>query len=226
MRFHTINGHMLLRIGTCQVDTERRRIVRDGRECHLSRKPFELLLALVESRPNVIPKQQLLDRVWPDAFVSEANLAVLIGEVRAAIGDSARRPHLIKTHHGVGYSFVGAAEEMPRVPVSAVGGAGVVLHAGERRILLTDGHFTVGRVDTCDIVFRHRSVSRLHARIRVLGNVLIVEDANSKNGTSIDGVAVTAPTAVHDGQTITFGSVCAVVVIGGPSSTTETIRER
>jgi DNA-binding winged helix-turn-helix (wHTH) protein len=217
---------MVLRIGTCQVDTERRRIVRDGRECHLPRKPFELLVALVEARPNVIPKQQLLDRVWPDAFVSEANLAVLIGEVRAAIGDSARRPRLIRTHHGVGYSFVGAAEEVPRVPVSAVGGAGFVLHVGERRIRLTDGCFTVGRADTCDIVFQHKRVSRVHARIQVLDDTLIVEDANSKNGTTIDGVAVDAPTPVHPGQTIAFGSVLAVVLADQPSSTTQTARRR
>jgi DNA-binding winged helix-turn-helix (wHTH) protein len=216
---------MLLRIGTCQVDTDRRRIVRDGRECHLPRKPFELLLALVEARPNVIPKQQLLERVWPDAFVSEANLAVLIGDVRNAIGDSARRPRLIRTHHGVGYSFIGAVEEVPRVPISPITGSGFVLHAGGRRILLMDGCFTVGRGDTCDIVFRHKRVSRLHARIRVLGDTLIVEDANSKNGITIDGVAVNGPTAVHDGQTIAFGSVCAVVSTDRASST-ETVPRR
>src|SRR5215211_5027089 len=135
MRLHTVDHSMLLRVGPCQIDSERRRIVRDGREYHLPPKPFELLLALIEARPKVVRKQELLDRVWPDAFVSEANLAVLIGEVRSAIGDGARRPRLIKTHHGVGYSFIGAAEEIPRLPAAPLDGAVFVFHAGERRIL-------------------------------------------------------------------------------------------
>jgi len=225
MRFHTDLNRMLLRVGSCQIDSERRRIVRDGRDCHLPPKPFELLLALIEARPKVVLKQELLDRVWPEAFVSEANLAVLIGEVRAAIGDSARRPRLIKTHHGVGYSFIGAAEEIPRLPVAPVNGAVFVLHVGERRILLTDGAFTVGRVDTCDIVLRHRSVSRLHVCIRVSDETLVLEDSESKNGTRIDGMRIMTPVSVSDGQTIAFGSVHVLVTLERASSSTMSISE-
>src|SRR4249919_3862314 len=96
---------MILRIDGCEIDCDRRRILRGGAEQRLPRKAFDLLLVLLDKRPKVVTKETLIKRVWPDAFVADANLAILIGDVRAALGDDAKEPHLIKTHHRVGYSF-------------------------------------------------------------------------------------------------------------------------
>jgi DNA-binding winged helix-turn-helix (wHTH) protein len=217
---------MLLRLPTCRIDTERRQIVRDGADRHLPRKPFDLLLALIEARPNVVTKDALIASVWPDTFVSDANLAVLVGDIRAAIGDSARQPRLIKTHHGVGYSFIGDVLEVARAPVPAAGGLVFVLTVAARRIELADGTFSVGRDQTCDVVLRHRSVSRVHARLTVAGETLIVDDGGSKNGTRINGVRLKGRAAAGDGDTIRFGSVATTVSVERFSSrSTLTVRD-
>lgn len=57
---------------------------------HLTGKAFRLLEVLVENRPNAVSKDVLQDQVWPDVFVSEANLTSLVTEVRSGIG--ATRP--------------------------------------------------------------------------------------------------------------------------------------
>jgi DNA-binding winged helix-turn-helix (wHTH) protein len=90
--------------GRCRLDTVNREVTLDGAARHLAPKAFELLRLLIEDRPRVVPKAELMRRMWPDAFVEEANLPVLISQARAAIGD-AGVGRIIKTHHRVGYSF-------------------------------------------------------------------------------------------------------------------------
>src|SRR6201988_2655523 len=103
---------MLLRIGSCEIDCERRRIRRDGEERPLSRKAFDLLVVLIDERPKVVSKDDLIQRIWADTFAPAANPAILIADVRAALGDSAQEPRMIKTHHRGGYSFVGEIPEI------------------------------------------------------------------------------------------------------------------
>src|SRR6185295_6582702 len=96
-------------------DSDTRQLLCDGTEVHLSPKAFDLLGVLLAQRPNVVDKKELLSQVWPTSFVSEANLNVLIGEIRRAISDNAQSPRLIRTVHGVGYAFFGTATEIERV---------------------------------------------------------------------------------------------------------------
>jgi DNA-binding winged helix-turn-helix (wHTH) protein len=96
----------------CHLDTVNREVTLDGVARHVSPKAFELLRLLLEDRPRVVPKAELMQRLWPDSFVVEANLPVLIAEARAAIGD-AGVGHIIKTHHRVGYGFAAAVRETP-----------------------------------------------------------------------------------------------------------------
>lgn len=102
---------MRLRFGDCVLDTDRRALVRAGQVVHLTPKAFQLLTVLTDARPRAISKDDLQETLWPDTFVSEANLAGLINEVRTAIGDSARSARYIKTLHGFGDSFGGALQE-------------------------------------------------------------------------------------------------------------------
>ena len=62
---------------------------------------------LVEARPTVVSKADLHDRIWPGTFVVDANLSVLVGEIRRALADSAQTPRYIRTVHKVGYAFCG-----------------------------------------------------------------------------------------------------------------------
>lgn len=194
----------------------------DGQERHVPPKAFDLLMALIEARPKVLRKAALLARVWPDTFVSEANLAVLVGDIRAALGDSACDPRFIRTHHGVGYSFIGQVDEVSPSVAGPRSGATWVLQVGARRILVSDGVLRVGRDPRCDVVLQHRSVSRFHARLRVTAAGLTVHDESSKNGTFVDGVAATDPLDVSSGQHIVFGSVRARAILERPETSTLT----
>src|SRR5262245_30742694 len=94
------------------LDSEMRQLSASETEVHLSPKAFDLLCTLVTSRPNVVSKGQLFSQIWPNTFVVDANLNVLVGEIRRAIGDDARTPTFVKTVHGIGYAFCGTATDL------------------------------------------------------------------------------------------------------------------
>ena len=71
---------MQWRFGEFTLDLDARRLQCDGREVHLSPKAFDLLTHLLSKRPNVIAKPDLIEHLWPDTIVVEANLANLIAE--------------------------------------------------------------------------------------------------------------------------------------------------
>ena len=100
-----------VRFGQFALDRGTRRLLAAGAEVHLSPKAFELLLILLAERPRAVSKADLHARLWPDAFVSEANLFGLIKEIRHALGDDSRQSRFIRTLHGFGYAFGGAAED-------------------------------------------------------------------------------------------------------------------
>src|SRR5207344_2192276 len=75
-------------------------------------KAFNLLLVLVEQSGHLVTKDALMQRVWPDVVVEEANLAVHISTVRRALGDRNGDGHYIETIPKQGYRF--------REPVSKV----------------------------------------------------------------------------------------------------------
>jgi DNA-binding winged helix-turn-helix (wHTH) protein len=73
--------------GDCTLDSETRELFRNERPAHLSPKAFRLLELLLEGRPRALSKAEIHQKIWPEAFVSEATLASLIAEIREAIGD-------------------------------------------------------------------------------------------------------------------------------------------
>jgi DNA-binding response OmpR family regulator len=86
------------------VDFEAVAVAVGDRPVRLTRREFELLRALVESRPRVVSRARLLERVWGDACdVDARSVDVHIGRLRAKLG--AARAH-IETVVGVGYRFV------------------------------------------------------------------------------------------------------------------------
>ena len=211
--------------GCCRLDTASRELLRDDADVHLSPKAYELLRSLIEHRPRVMTKQELMDELWPDTFVVEANLHVLIGELRSALGEKSARTSSIKTHHGIGYSFAATvAEARSRPRTVARDRSRIALLIGRRRVTLTAGSHQVGRDQECDLVLDDTSVSRHHAGLRVAGASLVVEDLGSKNGTHVNGRRIEAPTEAADGDSIAFGTVQATVVISrGTARSTVTI---
>src|SRR4029077_6201748 len=100
------------------LDSETRELLQDARPVHLSPKAFDVLLLLIERRPAVVTKSQLFALVWQQAFVQEANLNVVVAEIRRALADDAKTPRFVRTSHGQGYAFSAAVVDLTPTPAS------------------------------------------------------------------------------------------------------------
>ncbi len=85
---------------------------RDGRTVGVEPQAFDLLCYLVERRGHVVLKDELLDNVWGDRFVSESALTTQIKSVRHAVGDDGSAQRVIRTVHGKGYEFIAEVVKM------------------------------------------------------------------------------------------------------------------
>ena len=81
---------MQVPFGEFVLDLDSRELRRANEPVRLSPKAFQLLEILVTTRPRALSKADLQDRLWPDTFVVEKNLANLISEIRQALGESPR----------------------------------------------------------------------------------------------------------------------------------------
>ncbi|HTS32239.1 MAG TPA: AAA family ATPase [Bryobacteraceae bacterium] len=86
----------------------------------LTHKSYRVLEYLVENAGRPVPKDELLDAVWPDTFVGDAVLKVCVAELRKALRDPAQEPRYIQTLHRRGYCFVGRTDRPPASPGSLV----------------------------------------------------------------------------------------------------------
>lgn len=201
---------MSVLFGPFVLNPQTRQVLRDEAEIHLSTKAFQLLCALITRRPDVVAKVELLRLVWPDAYVVDANLNVLIGEIRRALGDNPQHPQYIRTVHGVGYAFCGDAadEDRGRRRVSRRGARFWILWKG-RTFELSEGDNVIGRHPECGIWLNESGVSRRHARIHVDGLTgrVVLEDLQSTNGTCVRQTPIVAPYALSDGDVLQIGSV-------------------
>ena len=203
--------------GRCRLDTASRDLSRDGAVVHLSPKAFALLRLLIDARPRVVTKAELMEHLWPDTFVVEANLPVLVGEVRTAIGDQSSSASAVRTYHGIGYSFVSdVLESRSSSDLAANDGQVFSLRVGSRRIGLGAGTNTVGRGAESDVCLNDPSVSRHHARIVVEGASARVEDLASKNGTCVQGARVSTSATLTHGDEIEFGGVKTQFLVDRP----------
>jgi len=93
-------GH-IYSFGAFRVDGHERLLFKADREIPLTPKVFDTLLALIENSSHVLTKKELMQKVWPDRFVEENNLAQNISLLRKALGES-----FIQTIPKRGYRFV------------------------------------------------------------------------------------------------------------------------
>jgi DNA-binding winged helix-turn-helix (wHTH) protein len=209
-----------VRFADYSLDTEARQLFHGAREVHLSPKAFELLKVLVESRPRAVSKTELLERIWPGVFVSDASLARGISEIRDAIGDHSRSEGFVQTVHGFGYRFATTGvTETPSGPAQADGPVCWLVGRNlEFRVL--EGEHVVGREQGVSIRLDSTKVSRHHARIVVHGRQVSIEDLGSKNGTFVSGVRISGVTALSPGDEIQIGPIrLQLKIIDGPGNT-------
>jgi pimeloyl-ACP methyl ester carboxylesterase/DNA-binding winged helix-turn-helix (wHTH) protein len=96
--------------GDCELDDRRFELRRKGAVVPVEPQVFDVLLLLVRHRDRVVPKEELLDEIWGDRFVSESALTSRVKALRRAIGDDGRTQAFVRTAHGRGYQFVAPTE--------------------------------------------------------------------------------------------------------------------
>jgi two-component system phosphate regulon response regulator PhoB len=95
----------MLNAGDIELDREKRRVSRSGREIPLGPTEFRLLEFLLENAGRVFSREQLLDGVWGrDVYIDERTVDVHVGRLRKAL-NRGRLPDPIRTVRGSGYAF-------------------------------------------------------------------------------------------------------------------------
>jgi len=88
-----------------ELDTASYELRRAGRPVSIEPQVFEVLSLLIENAGRVVTKEEILDHVWPERYVTEAALNSRVMSARKALGDSGQEQRYIKTVHGRGYRF-------------------------------------------------------------------------------------------------------------------------
>jgi DNA-binding winged helix-turn-helix (wHTH) protein len=209
-----------VQFGDCTLDSDTRELFRGAKPVHLSPKAFRLLELLLEARPRALAKNEIHEKVWPDAVVSEATLASLIAEIREAVGDTGKGGRIIRTIHGFGYAFAGEARDSGsgRRPESSWR-----LFWEEHQISLPEGETILGRDHLAGVCIHSEKVSRRHARLVVEKDRILLEDLGSKNGTYFRDKRISAPVSLVDGDEFRIGSTKILVraITDGHSTQTE-----
>ena len=206
--------------GPFSIDTERRRLEKDGGELHLTPKAFDLLVLLIQAAPKVVSKQDIHARLWPDSFVADATLVGLVKEVRRVLQQRGDDP--IRTYHRVGYAFSGsvAAGALPK----AEGGHWIV--RGQERTALNEGENIIGRDPASTIWLNVSGVSRRHACLMVAGTSVTLEDLGSKNGTLCGNERITKTVLLKDGDRVQVAGVVLVFRATSATASTDTRPQR
>lgn len=106
----------VLRFGTYEVDPHAGELRKSGIRIKVQQQPLKLLEALLEQPGEVVTREELRARIWPDASFGDFDQAVnvAIAKLRGAIGDSADNPRFIETIPRRGYRFIAEVTALPR----------------------------------------------------------------------------------------------------------------
>jgi pimeloyl-ACP methyl ester carboxylesterase len=103
---------MRLRFAGVEIDTDAYELRAGGRRVDIEPQVFDVLVHLITHRDRVVSKEDLLDSVWGDRYVSESALTTRIKQARQAVGDDGQAQRVIRTAHGRGYRFVATVTEV------------------------------------------------------------------------------------------------------------------
>jgi DNA-binding winged helix-turn-helix (wHTH) protein/Tol biopolymer transport system component len=114
------NGFHTVRFGEFEADLRIGEVRKAGSRVKLQEQPFKVLQVLLEKRGDVVSREELQSRIWPEDTYGDFDHAVnvAVGKLRTALGDSAENPVFIETVPRRGYRFV-ASVEGPQVLPSA-----------------------------------------------------------------------------------------------------------
>src|SRR5580704_4411167 len=128
----------------------------------LGSRAFEILAALVGRAGEVVGKDELIARIWPQTFVEESNLKIQVSALRRALGDGQAGNRFIVTVPGRGYNFVApvSLEEPPRAALPPA-----IAPAGGHNLPLAMTRM-IGREETVTALISRLSRQRL---VTILG---------------------------------------------------------
>jgi len=133
------SAQVLYEFGPFRLDPSQELLVEGTKNVPLTQKAFRTLLVLVESRGQIVTKEELLQKVWPDTFVEEATLAQNVFTLRKVLKDDRGSSHYIETVPKRGYRFVARVTETASKVLRAEG-----RHAG------TQARQEIRFCSTCD----------------------------------------------------------------------------
>jgi Tol biopolymer transport system component/DNA-binding winged helix-turn-helix (wHTH) protein len=100
-----------VRFGAFEVDLRAGELWKSGRKRKLTGQPFAVLAILLERPGEVVTREELQKRLWPDTFVDvDHNLNTAINKIREALGDSSEHPRFVETLSRRGYRFIAPVE--------------------------------------------------------------------------------------------------------------------
>ena len=136
--------------GQFQVDLERQELFKEGSHVRIPCKVFQVLLALVERPGEIVTREALRARLWPDTFVNyDANVNTTVNKLRLALGDSPEKPMYVETIPRQGYCFLGNVER-------------------GNELLKTSGVLTISAADAVDGLAAQQEASSIIAR-KIIG---------------------------------------------------------
>src|SRR5580700_3164411 len=100
-----MDGHPIS-FGPYRLLAAQRLLLEGDRPVRLGSRAFDILAALVERAGEVVGKEQLIARAWPQTFVEESNLKIQVSALRRALGDGQDGNRYVITVPGRGYNFV------------------------------------------------------------------------------------------------------------------------
>ena len=107
---------MIYAFGDYRLDTERFELRCKGELRPIEPQVFDVLTMLIEHRDRVVTKEEILDTVWADRYVTEAALSSRLASARKAVGDDGRSQEVIRTIHGRGFRFVAPVTPLGEAP--------------------------------------------------------------------------------------------------------------
>jgi DNA-binding winged helix-turn-helix (wHTH) protein len=224
---YSLTNAMRLSFADCILDLSERRLWRAGAVVPLEPKMYQLLEILIKRRPAVVANEQLDELLWPHVYVARTSLTRLVSALRTLLGDESRDSQIIRTAYKTGYAFCAtvteqAAQSAPSATPPKARLDTIQLVWNERIIPLSDGEFVAGRDEECAVVIDASTVSRRHAKFVVRADTVTIEDLESTNGTRVNGVPITVPTAIAHGNKVELGS--EVLVVKKRSASALTVR--
>lgn len=204
-------------------DASRQVLSRGSQNVHLTPKEMCLLELLLNGRGKVIPEQELVDCLWPDVVVSGASLKNLVSILRTNLGEPPHGRSYIRNVRGRGYVLDAPITELcDEPPVHSAG----YLHYAGRIIPLHPGSNLVGRDYCCSVRLLHSSVSRRHATIVLATDRVTLEDLGSRNGTFLDGAAVSGVCRLEHDHQLTFGRLATYYTASTSDDSTLSVSSR